>query len=161
MNGRAWLRLGAKTVHDVASIAFGGGLAACLVIHLTTDVASPVDFLAARQLFAAIARYVLVPSMAVVVVSGLIALAATRAYLDAGWAWLKALLGLTVFEATLLVVGSSSRHAEVAAAAAAGDMATLLPLLRSERITLWLLIALIVVNVVLAVWRPRLMVKVR
>ena len=33
------------------------------------------------------------------------ALAATRAYRDAGWAWLKALLGISVFAATLMVVG--------------------------------------------------------
>jgi hypothetical protein len=97
--------------------------------------------------------------MAVVVLSGLIALAATRAYLDAGWAWLKALLGLSVFEATLLVVGSSSRQAEFAAAAA--DPGLLDALLRSERNTLWLLILLSIANVVLAVWRPRLTVKVR
>lgn len=159
MNGRRWLRLGTKALHEIASIGFGGALAACLVINLAGHRASPAEFTAARQAFAAIAQYVLVPSMAVVVVSGLIALAATRGYQDAGWAWLKALLGLSVFEATLLVVGSSRRQAEFAAAAA--DTALLDTLLRSERNTLWLLIALSVVNVVLAVWRPRLAVKVR
>jgi hypothetical protein len=161
MNHRAWLRLGAKTVHDVASIAFGGALAACLVINLTTNVAVPGEFLAARQVFVAIAQYVLVPSMAVVVLSGLLALAATRAYADAGWAWLKALLGISVFMATLMVVGSAGNHGALVAAATATDLALLQQLLRSERITLWLLIALCVVNVVLAVWRPRLMVTVR
>ncbi|HKX95784.1 MAG TPA: hypothetical protein VJM48_13855 [Methylibium sp.] len=111
-------------MHEIAAIGFGGALAACLVINLTANRASPAAFAAARDTFAPIAQYLLLPSMAVVVVSGLIALAATRGYLDAGWAWVKALLGLSVFEATLLIVVS-------------------------------------VVNVVLAVWRPRLMVKVR
>lgn len=161
MNQRAWLRLGAKTVHDVASIAFGGALAACLLINLTANVAAAGEFVAARQVFAAIGQYVLVPSMAVVVVSGLIALAATRAYMDAGWAWLKAVLGISVFMATLMVVGSAAPHGDLMAAAAAADLATLQALLRSERITLWLLIVLCVANVVLAVWRPRLTVKVR
>ena len=159
MNGRRALRLGAKALHDIAAIGFGGAMAACLVINLVANRASPAEFAAARHAFAAIAQYVLVPSMAVVVVSGLIALAATRAYHDAGWAWLKALLGLSVFEATLLVVGASRTQAELAAAAA--DPALLDTLLRSERNTLWLLIALSVVNVLLAVWRPRLSVKVR
>ena len=158
MSGRRWLRLGAKALHDIASIAYGGALAACLVINGVADRASPTEFAAARSVYAAIAQYVLVPSMAVVVVSGLIALAATRAYLDAGWAWLKALLGLSVFEATLVIVGAG-RKAELSAAAI--DPATLEALLRSERNTLWLLIALSVVNVLLAVWRPRLTVKVR
>jgi uncharacterized membrane protein len=155
---KAW-RLGAKFLHLVASIGFGGGLAACLIINLMTDRTSPAEFAAARYSFAAIARYLLVPSMAVVVVSGLIALAATRAYMDAGWAWLKALLGLSVFEATLMVVGSSTQQAELLAATA--QPAVLEALLRSERLTLWLLIALSIVNVVLAVWRPRLTWRVR
>lgn len=95
--------------------------------------------------------------MAVVVVSGLLALAATRGYLDAGWAWLKALLGLSVFEATLVVVGSAQRQAELLAAAP--DQ--LDALLRAERHTLVLLIGLSIVNVVLAVWRPKLAWRVR
>jgi hypothetical protein len=159
MSGRRWLRLGAKALHEIASISFGGGLAACLVIDLRTPAASPAEFVAARHAFAAIAQYVLIPSMAVVVTSGLIALAATRAYLDAGWAWVKALLGLSVFEATLVIVGSGSKQAELAAAAA--DPTLLDALLRSERNTIWLLIGLSVANVLLAVWRPRLTVRVR
>ncbi|MEO8279396.1 MAG: DUF2269 family protein [Ideonella sp.] len=159
MTGRRWLRLGSKALHEIASIGFGGGLAACLVINLAANRASAAEFAAARHIFAAIAQYVLVPSMAIVVVSGLIALAATRAYQNAVWAWVKALLGLSVFEATLMIVGSSRQQADLAAAAA--DPALLDALLRSERNTLWLLMALSVVNVVLAVWKPRLTVQVR
>lgn len=160
--GRRALRQGAKVLHEMASIGFGGALAACLVINLVADHSSLAEFTAMRMAFAAIAKYLLVPCMAVVVVSGLIALAATRGYQDAGWAWLKALLGLSVFEATLVVVGSSSRQAAfIAAAADPVGLAVLEALLRAERNTLWVLIALCVVNVVLAVWRPRLMWKVR
>lgn len=161
MNQRGMVRLGAKTLHDIAAIAFGGALATCLVINFRADLAAMNDFLAARQLFGAIAKYILVPSMAVVVLSGLLALGATRAYSEAGWAWLKALLGLSVFEATLMVVGSASRQAEVAAAVAAGDRATLQALMHSERMTLWVLVVLSVVNVVLAVWRPRFSARAR
>jgi hypothetical protein len=151
---RSWLRLGAKTLHDMASIGFGGALAACLVINQVASRDTAAEFAAARLAYASIAQYLLVPSMFVVVVSGLIALAATQAYAAAGWAWVKALLGLSVFEATLVVVGSKERQAEIVAAFA--DPAALDTLLRSERNTLWLLIALSAANVVLAVWRPRL-----
>lgn len=157
---RRWVRLVVKVLHEVAAIGFGGGLAACLLINGLADPAAPEAFAAARQLYGAIARYLLVPCMAVVVVSGLLALAATRGYLDAGGAWLKALLGITVFEATLVVVGSGSRQAELLAAVTA-DPAALQALLRSERNTLWLLVALSIVNVVLAVWRPRLTWQMR
>lgn len=156
---RLW-RMTAKVLHELASIGFGGGLAACLLINGLADHGTAETFAAGRQAFAAIANYLLVPSMAVVVVSGLLAIAATRGYMDAGWAWLKALLGITVFEATLMVVGSGSRQAEMLAAFTA-DPQALQALLRSERNTLWLLIALSVVNVVLAVWRPRLTWRVR
>ena len=92
-------------------------MAACLVINLVANLASSEQFAAARNAFAPIAQYVLFSSMGIVVVSGLIALAATRSYINAAWAWVKALLDLSVFEATLLIVGSSHRQAELAAAA--------------------------------------------
>ena len=159
MNRRRVLRLGTKALHEIASIGYGGGLAACLVIDAVADRTSPQAFLAARRAFAAIAQYVLVPSMAVVVVSGLIAMVATRGYLDAGWAWVKALLGLSVFEATLLVVGSSAKQAALGVATV--DPAVLDALLRSERNTLLLLVGVGVANVVLAVWRPRIGIEIR
>ncbi|MBL8358875.1 MAG: hypothetical protein JNN18_00165 [Rubrivivax sp.] len=159
MTGRGGLRLSAKALHDIASIGYGGGVAAGLVINHTADRTAMAEFAVARQLFAAIAQYVLLPSMAVVVVSGLIALAATRAYMNAGWAWLKALLGFTVFQATLMLVSAARDQAEMAAAGA--DAAAFDALLRAERYTLWLLIAMAVVNVLLAVWRPRPSWKVR
>lgn len=159
MTGRAWWRRSLKALHQIAAIAGGGGLAACLVIGMTANVAVPAEFAAARQAIAAIARYVLLPSLGLVLVTGLLAIAATRAYHDAGWAWVKALLGLSVFEATLLTIGASGRSAELVAAGA--DPSLLATLLRSERNTLWLLLVLSVANVVLAVWRPRLTVKIR
>ena len=159
MNGVQLLRRGTKFLHEVASIGFGGGLAVCLLINLTAPRALPGEFMAARQVYAAIAHYIVIPSMAIVVLSGLIALAATRGFMDSGWAWVKALLGLSVFEATLVIVGSSSHEAELALAAS--NSAMLDAFLRSERNTLLLLIAVTVANVVLAVWRPRLVYTVR
>lgn len=159
MNSRSWWRRSLKALHEIAAFGSGGGLAACLVIGATANIASPAEFAVARQAIAAIARYVLVPSLAVVLVTGLLAIAATRAFHDAGWAWVKALLGLSVFEATLLTVGASGRQAELAAAGA--DPGLLASLLHSERNMLWLLLGLSVANVVLAVWRPRLTVKIR
>ena len=158
MSGRAWWRRSLKALHEIAAIGVGGGLAACLVIGLTANIASPSDFAAARHAIAAISRYVLLPSLALVLVTGMLAIAATRAFHDAGWAWLKALLGLSVFEATLVTIGASTRQAELAAASA--DPGLLSSLLHSERNTLLLLLALSVANVVLAVWRPRLVPKI-
>ena len=152
-------RRGLKTLHEIAAIGVGGGLAACLTINLTASRASPAEFAAARQAAAAIARCVLVPSLALVLVTGLLAIAATRGFQDAGWAWAKALLGLSVFEATLVTVGATREQAELAATAV--DPALVATLLQSERNTLYLLLGLSVANVVLAVWRPKLVVTIR
>jgi hypothetical protein len=159
MSGRVWTRRGLKALHEVAAIGIGGGLATCLVIDLVVPQESAADFVAARLVVASISRYVLLPSLAVVLVSGLLAIAATRGYRDAGWAWVKALLGLSVFEATLTTIGASRDPAEMAVIAA--DPELLASWLHSERATLWLLLALCLVNVVLAVWRPKLMIRIR
>lgn len=159
MNGRALWRRGLKIVHELAAIGVGGGFATCLVLGWLADPASPAAFAAMRDAIAAVAKWVLVPSLAAVLVSGLLAMAATRGYHSAGWAWVKALLGLSLFEATLVTVAASGRQAELAAAAA--DPSLVAALLRSERTTLWLLLGLSVANVVLAVWRPKLVYTVR
>jgi len=159
MTGARLLRRAAKFLHEFASIGFGGGLAVCLLINLTAERSVPGEFMAARHVYASIAQYIVIPSMVIVVASGLIALAATRGFMDSGWAWVKALLGLSVFEATLVLVGSSRHETELALAAS--NSAVLDALLRSERNTLLLLIAVTVANVVLAVWRPALTYKVR
>ena len=48
MTGRNWSRRSLKALHEIAAIGVGGGLAACLVIGLTANAASAVEFNAAR-----------------------------------------------------------------------------------------------------------------
>jgi hypothetical protein len=135
-----------------------GSFAACLVLVTTAPTQSPVGYAAVRQGIAAISKWLLVPSLAVVVTSGLLAIAANKAYVEAGWAWLKAALGIGMFEGTLLTVsGSARRAADLSAAAAAGqvDAAQLQAVVHTERGGLWLLLALSIANVIIAVWRPR------
>ncbi|MDX2220664.1 MAG: hypothetical protein SF172_16720 [Burkholderiales bacterium] len=159
MTGSAHWRRGMKALHEIAALGVGGGLVCCLVIGMTANAASPAEFAVSRKAIAAIANYVLLPSMALVLISGLLSIAATRGFHDAGWAWLKLFLGISVFEATLLTIGASSRLAEFTAANVDPD--SLASMLSSERKTLWILIGLSVANVALAVWRPRLLIKIR
>ena len=159
MNRSNVWRRSLKALHEIGSLGLGGGLAACLVINLGFRDASSTDFLAARAVFAAIADYVLFPSLAIVILSGLLAIGITRGFHDAGWAWIKALLGLSLFEATLLTIGAGRRQAELAAAAL--DPAQVATLLHAERNTVLILIGLCVVNVLLAVWRPKIMITIR
>jgi hypothetical protein len=148
-----------KFLHEIGAVGVMGSFAACIVLVYTAPRNSLVGYAAVRQGIAAITQWLLVPSLALVLLSGLLAIAANTAYKDAGWAWVKALLGISVFEGTLLTVGASARQAaELSALAAAGrgDPAQLSQVLHTEWGGLWILFALSVTNIILAVWRPRL-----
>jgi len=147
-----------KLLHEVAAAGVLGSLAACIVLVATAPTQSLVAYAALRQGVAAIVSWLLVPSLALVLISGLLAIAANDAYKNAGWAWVKALLGISLFEGTLLTVGGSAREAaELSARAASGngDAAMLAQVLHTEWGGLWMLLALSIANIVLAVWRPR------
>jgi hypothetical protein len=137
-----------------------GSFAACIVIIFTAPPRhSLVAYAAARHAVAAICQWLLVPSLAAALISGLLAIAANRAYTNAGWAWVKALLGISMFEGSLLTVSASARHADelsalAAAGAGAADPAQLAEVLRTEWGGLWILLALSLANIVLGVWRP-------
>jgi len=153
------LRRSLKLLHELGAIGVMGSYASCLVLVATSPPSrSLAAYAAVRQAIAAISHWLLVPSLALVVVSGLLAIAANKAYLDAGWAWFKAALGLGMFEGTLLTVaGSARRAAELSALAVNGqpDPNALAQVLHAERGGLCLLLVLSLANVVLAVWRPR------
>lgn len=148
-----------KFLHEIGAIGVIGALAACLVLVINAPEHSLVEYAAVRQGVAQITRYLLVPSLLLVLLSGLFALAASPGYHNAGWAWLKALSGISMFEGTLLAVQSSAqRAAELSAQAAvgAGDPAQLAAAVRTEWGGLWIILGLSIANIVLAVWRPRL-----
>jgi hypothetical protein len=148
-----------KALHEIGAIGTLGSFAACIVLLATASTQSLVAHAAVLQGIASITRWLLVPSLALVLISGLLAIAATEAYKNAAWAWAKALLGIGTFEGTLFTVAASARHAaELAnlAAAGRGNEPQLAQVLRTEWGGLWILAALALANIVLAVWRPRL-----
>lgn len=147
-----------KFLHEISAVGVTGSFAVCLVLVATAPEHSLVGYAAVRAGIAAIAKWLLVPSLALVLISGLLAIAVNRAFHNAGWAWFKALLGISMFEGTLVTVGAGARRAAELSEAAVngrGNAAELSQVLHSEWASLWFLLALTVVNVVLAVWRPR------
>jgi hypothetical protein len=147
-----------KLTHELAAMGVVGGFAACLLLITMAPTDSAVAYAASRQAIADLCRWLLVPSIALVIISGLISIAIHEAYKDAGWAWIKALLGISMFEGSLLTVISSARNAAALAheaVAGAGDPARLAEIQRTEWGGLWILLAVAVANIVLAIWRPR------
>jgi uncharacterized membrane protein len=111
-----------KILHEIGAIGVLGSLAACIVLTVTAPRHSMVECAAVRHGIAAITHWLLVPSLAAVLISGLLFIAATEAYINAGWPWLKAVTGISMFEGSLLTISGSSRQAaELAAIAAAGQ----------------------------------------
>jgi hypothetical protein len=147
-----------KILHELGAIGVLGAIASCLVLVATAPT-DPVAYASLRQSIVRVHDWVLLPSLLAVLVSGLLAIAATPAYKDAGWAWLKALLGLAMFEGSLLTIVASGKQAAThAAALASGTAEAATPLadaLRTEWGGLWVMFAISLANVVLGVWRPR------
>ena len=54
----------------------------------------------------AISDWVLLPSLAVALVSGLVSMVVHRPFLDKGWVWIKAGLGILMFKGTLTIVSA-------------------------------------------------------
>jgi hypothetical protein len=149
-----------KFLHQLGAIGMMGALAAHFVLLVNAAGLPPAEYAAVRLGIVAISKWVLVPSLGLVLVSGLLAMSAHPAFFSAGWALLKLVFGVAMFEGTLITVQASARRAaEFAVQAAASgeiDAVRMAEAVRSEWIGLWVIGILSVLNVVLAVWRPRL-----
>lgn len=147
-----------KALHELGTVGVMGSFAAVIALIVSAPAVGTSEYAAVRHGIATITHWLMVPSLEVVMLSGLVALMLNEGYMNAGWAWLKALLGVAMFEATLMQVDGTARHAaELAAQVAVGEgnPAKLAEMLRIEWGALWLLMGLAYINLVLAIWRPR------
>jgi hypothetical protein len=136
------------------------GAMASLVVVMSFGPAptSLVRHAAVMGAMAQIATWVFMPSLALTLIAGLLAIAVTPGFHDAGWVWAKAATGILIFEGGLLyVLGPIQAAAKTSADALGGhlDPAIVARTFGAERNTLWVLLAVALANVVLGVWRPR------
>ncbi len=149
-----------KFLHTMGAIGLMGAMACLLVLFaFVPPPAERAGYALMRGAMAAVATWIFLPSLALTLLAGLLALA-QRAFHRAVWAWAKLATGVLMFEGGLVYVqGPMQQEGERAAEALAGriDPATLALTSGAERNTLWLLLVISTANVVLGVWRPRLM----
>jgi hypothetical protein len=149
-----------KLMHEIGGIGMTGALAAHLILVITAPETSLAEYSTVRQAILAVSKWLLLPSLLIVLLSGLLAMAVHYPFCQARWVWAKALTGIALLEGTLVTVqGTSRRVAELTAAAAPDgqpDAALMAELLRTEWIGLWTILVLALLNVVLGVLRPRL-----
>lgn len=148
-----------KFAHEVGTVGLMGAGATQLVLSLHSDGMEPAALLTVREAILAISEWILLPSLMIVLVSGLLAMAAHPTYARAGWALIKLATTAVVLEGTLLAVqGPAQTAVVVAREIAAGDTsayATMANIVRHERGGLGVLLFLSVANIALAVWRPK------
>jgi len=105
-----------KFFHSLAGIGFSGGLAAyMLVLSSAPDIAATADYAALRAALNTIASWMIMPSMLLVVTSGLLAMALHYPFHEAPWVWVKAATGLLIFEASLMSIDAPAERAASAA----------------------------------------------
>jgi hypothetical protein len=111
MSPRTHVRKSLQFRHTAASCGVVGAILGCGLILALAAQGSATTYAEARQTFRLLRTYVLLPSMAKVLFTGFMVMATRYPYLDTRWAWLKALQGLSVFEATLGVIQSKATSA--------------------------------------------------
>jgi hypothetical protein len=148
-----------KTFHTLASCGLIGALLGYIVVLLAAPQDTMAAYANARAAIAALCNYLLLPSLAVCLVSGLLSMAAHHPFQEQRWAWMKALLGIGMFEATLGIIQAKAAYAAtVSARIAAGEAGpdALSEALANEWGSLAAIMTLSLANVLLGVWRPRL-----
>jgi hypothetical protein len=152
------MRKAIKFLHTLASCGLIGALLGYSIILICAPQDTPRAYAEARQTITAFCNYLLLPSLAVALITGLLSMVAHRPFLGTRWAWFKAFLGLSMFEATFAIVQSKATTASVESAkfvTGAGDPGGLADALANEWGSLGAIMALSIAQIVLGVWRPR------
>lgn len=145
-----------KFLHTIGAIGFMGAMA-CMLVLLTLPASrsAGAGYTVISAALGALATWIFLPALGLTLMSGLLAIAFTPGFHNAGWAWLKLATGILTFEGFVRVQGSMQEEAG-RAAGLAGAVPVGGPL-QAEAYTLWLLLAVAMINVGLGIWRPRLM----
>ena len=153
------MRKTVKILHTLAACGLIGGLLVYMLLLVEARQDTAEAYADLRWSISQLSDYVLMPSLAVVVVSGLLSMVVHRPYMDKRWAWVKAASGILMFKGVLTIVGAKANYAAgVAEQIARGEASreALDAALAYEWFALGAILALSIANVVLGVWRPRL-----
>ncbi len=158
--GSVTMRRFAKFLHTMGAIGLMGAMACLIVLHgLSPAPAQISEYALIRGAMGEIATWIFMPSLALTLLSGLMAIAINRAFHNAGWAWVKLASGVLMFEYGLIgVQGPMQQEAELAARVLGGqtDATELAVSVGGERMSLWILLGVATFNVVFGIWRPKL-----
>ena len=148
-----------KFLHTTSSIGLAGGLISIMIMLETGPSPNELEAYAAlRATLATLSNWLIVPSMALCLFSGVVALAVHAPFHNRGWAWLKAVTGILVLEATLASIDAPLESAAIKSAQAlegALSVEQLTQQINDKWVAWWVLLVIFAVNIALAIWRPR------
>ena len=153
------MRKAVKFFHTLASCGLIGALLGYMIVLIYAPHDTASKYADVRHTISALCNYLLLPSLAIALVTGLLSMAVHTPFQDKRWAWIKALLGLSMFESTLAIIQSKANYAaDIASKIGAGDASAdaLKSTLSTEWSSLGAITAPSVANIVLGVWRPAL-----
>ncbi len=148
-----------KFFHTVGALGITGGLAAYMVVLVSApEMGSLSEYAALRNSLLTVSNWLIVPSMAIVLFSGLMAMAVHYPFHNAVWAWVKAISGILIFEETLRSIDAASEKAVIGTSKVlSGELeADALALYVDDMwLSWWTILALCALNIALGVWRPK------
>ena len=156
------MRQAIKFLHTLSSCGLIGALVAYMLVLWKAPQESVAQYADLREIISLIARYILVPSLGISLVSGLLSMMVHKPYQERRWAWAKAFLGFAMFESTLAITQAKAIDAaELAAQIAKNEnveaaQKLLGEALHSEWNVLWAILAISAAQTALGIWRPKL-----
>jgi len=86
-----------KFLHTLASCGLIGAVLGYMIVLTYAPQGTVVEYAAARQTIVHLCNYLLIPSLAIALVSGLLSIAVHRPFQNRRWVWVKAALGISMF----------------------------------------------------------------
>ena len=155
------MRKFSKIVHSIASAGLIGGIGCYLVLIAVAVPESADGYLQMQNSILLVTNWVIVPSLIIALFTGLVSMVVHDPFQDKGWVWLKAGLGVIMFQSLMVsITGRAKEGASIARDVAAGEVSpsVIEAAYSGEWYTLWFIMAVSIANVVLGVWRPRRMI---
>ena len=147
-----------KLLHHASLAGLGGGMVVILVLLDTIDATSPGAVAGMHAAIALVCGGLVVPSLVVLLLTGMLLVVARPQLINARWVWAKAFFGVIV--AATLLAGFQPLVNALASMSSTGTLGTppgpLANMVETERWAAYLTLANVVAAMAIAVWRPRL-----
>ena len=147
-----------KLLHFAGLVGLAGGIVVILVLLDSIDATSPAGLASMHAAIALICGALVVPSLVIVLLTGMLLVVARPQFINARWVWAKAFFGLIAAGAILL--GFQPLVNALASMSASGALGTppgpLASTVDTERYAAYLVLANVLLATIVAIWRPRL-----